>query len=346
MTDSTTLASLGWSAHFLSQLDLSELPLTAARVAAVHRDRLDCLSPQGSFSLSPGHDAPTSGFAVGDWLLTDGARLVRRLDRRSLLVRRAAGSAADPQLIAANVDTLFVVTSCNADFNPARIERYLALAAEAQTEAVVLLTKADLADAAGYQRAAERLARGLLAVPLDARDPGAARALDPWCRAGRTVAMVGSSGVGKTTLLNTLAGRQEPTAGIREDDAKGRHTTTRRSLVPLASGAWLIDTPGMRALRLADAAEGIDAVFSDVTALAGQCRFGDCSHGPEPGCAVQAAVTDGRLDPERLRRWEKLRREDRLNTETLAEARERSRAFGRQVRKALALKDRLSGRPR
>jgi ribosome biogenesis GTPase / thiamine phosphate phosphatase len=341
---SASLADLGWSAHFLSQLDLDELSLTPARVAAVHRDRLELISAGGPFLLEPGRDAPTGDFAVGDWLLTRDGGLVRRLARRSLLSRRAAGTGAGTQLIAANVDTLFVVTACNADFNPARIERYLALAAEAGTEAVVVLTRADLADPADFVRRAEALARGLIAVPLDARDPAAAVALHPWCGRGRTVALVGSSGVGKTTLANTLSGGSDPTAPIREDDAKGRHTTTHRALIPLAGGGWLIDTPGMRALRLADAAEGIDTVFGEIAGLAAACRFGDCTHGTEPGCAVREAVSAGVLDAERLLRWQKLRREEAVNSETLAQSRARHRAFGRQVRRALALKDDLSGR--
>lgn len=344
MDNFPTSAGLGWSAFFLSQLALCEISLTPARVAAVHRDRLDLLSAKGPLSLSPGHGAPTGTFAVGDWVLTDAGRLVRRLDRRSLLARRAAGTGSDEQLIAANVDTLFVTTSCNADFNPARIERYLALAAEAGTEAVIVLTKADLvAGDRNHARTAERLARGIVVVEIDARDPDAAAQLAPWCKSGQTVALVGSSGVGKTTLANALTGRQDDTAAIREDDAKGRHTTTFRALRPLAAGGWLIDTPGMRELRLTDVADGIDAVFGDVTELAARCRFRDCAHGAEPGCAVRTAIEEGRLDPGRLRRWEKLRREDRMNSETLAEARARSKAFGKQVRQAMARKDGARG---
>lgn len=329
------LADLGWSAFELSQLDLSELGLLPARVAAVHRARLDLLTESGPVSLTP--PGSTGDFAVGDWLLLDAARLVRRLDRKSLISRRAAGTGIARQLIAANVDTIFVTTSCNADFNPARIERYLALAAEAGCEAVVLLTKADLVDdAADYVRQAEALAPGLIALPVDTRDPGLAERLSPWIAAGRTVALVGSSGVGKTTLINTLTGRSDATRTIREDDAKGRHTTTHRALVPIAGGAWLIDTPGMRELRLTDAAEGISEVFSEISALAGRCRFRDCTHSTEPGCAVQEAVERGEIDPRRVANWQKLRREEQVNSETLAEARERNRRFGRHVRKTLA----------
>lgn len=339
------VARLGWSAFFTAQLSLDELALTFARVAAVHRTRIDVLTPEGPATLPLGHGHPAGDFAVGDWLLADGPRLVRRLDRRSLLARRAAGTGAARQLIAANVDTLFVVTSCNADFNPARIERYLALAAQAGTEAVLLLTKADLCDdPAHFVRLAQSLSRGLAAVPLDARDPDARALLSDWTGKGRTVALVGSSGVGKTTLSNALAARDDATQPVREDDAKGRHTTTARALVPIPDGGWLIDTPGMRELRLADVAEGIDEVFDEVTRIARGCRFGDCRHETEPGCAVQAAIAAGTLDPARLERWRKLRREDRHNSETLAESRARSRRFGREIRRALDLQDRLRGR--
>ncbi len=334
-----TLAGLGWSAFFLSQLDLDELSLTPARVSAVHRSRLEALTEAGPVSVEPGD---TGSYAVGDWLLLDGPRVVRRLDRRSVLARKAAGTGAERQLIAANVDTLLIVSSCNADFNPGRLERYLALAAEAGCEAVVLLTKADLVeDAADYACKAEKLARGLIAMPVNATDPAVAGMLAPWTKAGRTVALLGSSGVGKTTLTNALTGRADATQAIREDDAKGRHTTTHRALVPIPSGGWLIDTPGMRELRLADVADGIAEVFSDIEEIAENCRFRDCSHASEPGCAVQAAIAEGALDPRRLASWEKLRREDRYNSETLAEAHDRNRKFGKMVKKALALKDRL-----
>lgn len=340
-----TLAGLGWSAFYLSQLDLDEFDLTPARVAAVHRSRLDLLTEAGALSLTPGDS--TGDFAVGDWVLVDGDHVIRRLERRSILARQAAGTGHERQLIAANVDTLFLVTSCNADFNLARIERYLALAAEAGCEVVVLLTKADLVEeAADYVREAEKLSRGLIALPLNALDPAVIDVLRPWTGTGRTVALVGSSGVGKTTLTNTLTGRADATQDIREDDAKGRHTTTNRAMLPIAGGGWLIDTPGMRELRLGQVPDGIDEVFADVTELAEHCRFRDCMHQSEPGCAVQAAVAAGTLDAKRLARWGKLRREDRHNSETAAEARQRNRAFGRHVRKALDEKGGLTGRRR
>ena len=328
----TSLAGLGWSAFFLSQLDLTELSLTPARIAEVHRTRAVALTAAGAIDLLPPSQLSMAEFAVGDWVLAEAGRILRRLERRSHLARRAAGTGAERQSIAANVDTLFIVTSCNAEFSERRLERYLALAAEAGTEAVVVLTKADQADPAPFVQATERLARGLLAVPLDARAPGAA--LADWCRTGRTVALVGSSGVGKTTLTNALTGASDATAGIREDDAKGRHTTTSRALRALPGGGWVLDTPGMRALRLADSADGIDATFGEIADLAPHCRFRDCAHDGEPGCAVEAAIAEGSLDAERLRRWHKLRQEDRHNSETLAEAHARNRTFGRLTREA------------
>lgn len=345
MTPEHTLASLGWSNFFLSQLDETELSLTPIRISGVHRGRIDGLSTNGPVTL-PFTGATSAGdMAIGDWVLSDGERIVRQLDRKTELNRRAAGTGNATQLIAANVDTLFITTSCNADFNPARLERYLALAAEAGAEAVILLTKADTsADAASYRDQAQRLQRGLVALTLDARDPGIAAELAQWCGPGQTVALLGSSGVGKTTLTNTLTGLAGATGPIRESDAHGRHTTTIRSMHALSSGGWLIDTPGIRALSLADSAAGIDAVFQDVTDLVGQCRFRDCAHQSEPGCAVRAAIAAGDLDEARLLRWDKLKREDRQNSETPAEARERNRRFGRQVKKSLAVKTRHDGK--
>ncbi len=344
MTPDLTLASLGWSNFFLSQLDEPELSQTPVRITGVHRARIDGLSTAGPVIL-PLTGALTAGdLAIGDWVLTGDDRITRCLERKTRLSRRAAGTGNATQLIAANVDTLFIVTSCNADFNPARLERYLALSAEAGTEPVILLTKADTSqDAEAYRDQAARLQRNLIVLAIDARDPGVAQTLSEWCRAGQTVALLGSSGVGKTTLTNTLTGLEGATGPIRENDARGRHTTTLRSMHALVGGGWLIDTPGMRALSLADAAAGIDAVFQDVTDLVGLCRFRDCTHQSEPGCAVRQAVADGTLDEARLNRWDKLKREDRFNSETPAEARERSRRFGKQIKKSLAVKARYDG---
>jgi ribosome biogenesis GTPase len=250
------------------------------------------------------------------------------------------------QLVAANLDSLFVVSSCNAEFNLARIERYLVLAFQARVQPVVVLTKADACDDPyDYIDRLRELAPEVPALAVNALDPASASRLLPWCGPGQTVALVGSSGVGKSTLANALADAGQATRGIREDDAHGRHTTTARSMHRLPSGAWLIDTPGMRALRLTDAAEGVEAVFGDLAELAAACRFGDCRHEAEPGCAVQAAIAAGAVPAERLARWRKLQREEGRNSASLAEQRHAARAFARMARGAMAEKRGRRGEP-
>ncbi len=323
---------LGWSPFF--QLQLADDAARVARVAEVHRDRIGVLGPDGPAMLELVQELSAGDIAVGDWVLADASgRLTEVLKRQTLLSRRAAGTDARVQLIAANVDTLYITTSCNADFNPARLERYLALAYDAGCYPVVVLTKADLGeDVADFVRRAEALSPMLTVLAVDAHDPRDVARLMSWTGRGRTAALVGSSGVGKTTLLNGMTGLDEATAGIREDDAKGRHTTTSRALRPMTNGGWLIDMPGIRALRLQDAREGIDALFDDIAELAASCHFADCSHDTEPGCAIQAAIADDRLDPARLERWQKLRSEDARHSETIAEARKREKTFGKMIR--------------
>lgn len=290
------------------------------RIAGVHRSRLMAETGSGQIRLGLPFQTNTMDFAVGDWVLMDPVTQVasRRLDRATVL-RRRTESAHIPQLIAANVDTLFIVTSCNDDFNPARLERYLALANEAGTHPVIVLTKVDqVADAAPYLAEAQALQRGLAVVTLNAKAADAATVLAPWCGPGQTVALVGSSGVGKSTLLNTLADKApdqaQATGSIREDDAKGRHTTTSRSLHAITGGGWVIDTPGMRTLHVSDVADGLGQLFAEITELAPLCRFRDCTHAHEPGCAIQAAVAAGDLSAARLDRWRKLHEENLANT--------------------------------
>jgi len=350
VTDSrTVLAELGFSAFFGQQLSMEESSASeVGRVLSVQRSGLNTITATGECSVPlggrwwslPAAERPT----VGDWVVLDAARerVLRVLERKSVLQRMAAGDAAEVQLVAANVDTAFVVTSCNADFNPSRLERYLAWAIDAGVEPVVVITKADLAaDSERYRDAALAVRRGLCIEVVNACDPATLDGLRAWCQAGQTIAMLGSSGVGKSTLLNSLTGdARRATAPIREADARGRHTTTNRSLYRLPGGAWLLDSPGMRALALPDAAEGVDTVFQDVEALASHCRFGDCRHEAEPGCAVQTAMAEGRLDARRLANWRKLVREDARLRETLAEQHRRNRAFGKHVRQVVKEKQR------
>ncbi|MGB0748268.1 MAG: ribosome small subunit-dependent GTPase A [Magnetospiraceae bacterium] len=338
----SALADLGWSTFFSSQFDESDPDsLIPAKVMEVHRNglrvmgaELDVVIPP--FSRATGDDADVA--TIGDWLLLDPQTQVPRhlLDRRSLFKRRAAGTGRRLQLIAANVDTVFIVSSCNQDFSLPRLERYLVLASDAGVMPVVVLTKADLVEEAEtFASQARKLQPGLLVETLNARDPDAVQCLEGWCTTGQTVALLGSSGVGKSTLVNTLTGaRTIATQGIREDDGKGRHTTTARALHRFPQGGWLLDTPGMRALQLTDAGAGLEDVFADIRDIITQCRFSDCAHDTEPGCAIQAAIKEGSLAVDRFKRWRKLSAEEQYNAESLAQRRARDRAFGKLVKNA------------
>jgi len=334
MTPSNDLADLGWSSFFQAQRDLDD-DSTPVRVMAVHRGALD-VAGAGIATRIPPFAGPSDEdvATVGDWLLLDpDGNPWHRLERKSLFKRKAAGTGREVQLIAANVDTLFVVSACHLDFNPARLERYLALAREADVTPVIVLTKADLVDDPGeLARTAARLMPGLLVETVDPRDRASTACLDGWCGHGQTVALVGSSGVGKSTLINTMTGTALATREVREDDQKGRHTTTGRSLHRLPAGGWLVDTPGIRELQLTDVQTGVEDVFADIVALAEQCRFADCRHESEPGCAIVAAIEAGTLEPERLYRHRKLSAEDARNSASLAERQARDKAFGRMVK--------------
>lgn len=334
----TTLNDLGFTPFFAGQVP-ENTDLFPHRITEVHRDRLSALSPDGSTLLTTTPPMNTGDLAVGDWVLANSDGQIQTiLERQSLLHRRAPGSDARQQLIAANCDVLFIVSSCNADFNPARVERYLALAHEAGSFPVIVLTKADQstdADAGDFVTAAQQLDRNVPVLAVNALDLDDLAQIAAWVKRGQTAALVGSSGVGKTTLTNGLCGRDDDTGGIREDDAKGRHVTTSRNLRHMLNGGWIIDMPGMRALRLEQVTAGIETLFEDIEALASQCRFSDCAHGVEPGCAVQAAIATGDLSRDRMQRWDKLKREDIRNSETIAQGRARFKAFGKMAKTAV-----------
>ena len=335
--ETLTLPDLGWGAFFQSQLSIEEVEeMRPLRVMELHRNSLETMGVDGPIRLPMHRDLVEYGMAVGDWVLTnhDSVHVERVLERKSLIKRGSAGLEAVAQLIAANMDTLFIVSSCNADFNIARLERYMALAHQAEVEPVLVLTKADLCeDPSEYVDKASEL-QNVITVIIDATKGDTIEHLAPWCGNGQTVALVGSSGVGKSTITNTMTGLDLLTKGIREDDAKGVHTTTARSMYRMVSGGWLVDTPGMRALRLVDAREAVDAVFEDISDLALTCKFNDCKHESEPGCAVRAAVAAGTLGEARIGRWQKLVREDEHAVETVAESRARNKKFHKETRVA------------
>jgi ribosome biogenesis GTPase len=278
---------------------------------------------------------PSERAAVGDWVLVEDGRIVALLARRSVIKRGIAGEHYGQQLIAANIDTVFVVCGLDGDFNPRRIERYLLLVQASGASPVLVLTKADQGDA---EQALAELKRRMPELPMFAINSKSADSVAPllaWLGPGHSAVLVGSSGVGKSTLTNTLLGEtRQATATVRESDSRGRHTTTHRALIQLPSGGCLIDTPGMRELKLTGEEELDEGQFADIEDLAQACRFGDCGHGNEPGCAVRAALEDGRLDAARWSNYLKLRDELAAAADTL-ESRLRRKGEERVLTKAL-----------
>lgn len=321
------LSSLGWddsfARHFAS-LPVSDL--VPARVALEHKHAYTLLSASGELAATCTgrllHDSTSRGDlpAVGDWVAVRLRPGEARADIHAVLPRktkfsRRAVESGDEQIVAANVDTVFLVTSLDHNFNLRRIERYLAVAWESGAQPVVVLNKADLHPApADACEEVIAVAPGAPVITLSALNAGFTNpddALAPWLGAGRTVAFLGSSGVGKSTLINRLLGAEHQATGAISDAVnKGRHTTTHRELLIAPSGALVMDTPGMRELQLWDVAEGaLDTTFADIAALTARCRFTDCSHRAEPGCAVQTALDDGTLDFDRWQSFQKLQRE-------------------------------------
>jgi ribosome biogenesis GTPase / thiamine phosphate phosphatase len=284
--------------------------------------------------------------AVGEWVATRHGRIQAVLPRRSALTRRMPGSAAQEQVLAANVDLVVIVVAPGRDANPRRVERLLALAWESGARPVVALGRADLCPDYGTDVATElaglaAVAPGVEVLALSCYTGQGVEEIAAMLAPGRTAVLLGSSGVGKSTLVNRLAGRDLLATGELRDDGKGRHTTTTRQLVALAGGGLVIDTPGLRELGLWTGESGTSAAFGDVGALAAGCRFDDCRHRTEPGCAVQAALEDGRLAADRLAAWEKLQRElawarRRADPLAAADRRRQVRALSRSLRAANA----------
>lgn len=332
-----SLAALGWQPFFQQQLQHDEWDVvTPVRVVQQHRSEVLVSEGLTEFRLAVLPAMPE--LVVGDWLILNEQRqFVRLLTRKTCFSRKSAGTQSRKQLLSANVDTAFIVCSMNEDFNLNRIERYLALVNESGATPVVILTKADMADdPEALVNSVQRIDSLLMVEAIDARDAASVERLAPWIKAGETIAVLGSSGVGKSTLVNTLCQSSvQATGSIRQADDKGRHTTTARALVSLDSGGLIIDTPGMREIQLADSTAGISRTFTDVEALAENCQFNDCQHTNEPGCAVQRAINSGTLDARRLANYQKLIREDKFNSASVSERRQADKAFGKRVKNAM-----------
>jgi len=313
---------------------------TPARVARVDRGRLTVLTGHGDQRVVPAASLYASGTgpAVGDWVVLRGELAVEILPRKSAFVRTVAGRTSAPQVVAANLDVVLVVDALTGDACLRRIERYLAVAWSSGATPVVVLTKADLCDdVAAAVEAVREDALGVQVLAVSSMTGEGVAELRDLLGPGRTAAMVGPSGVGKSSLVNALAGHTvAATRGIR-DDGRGRHTTTARELHQLPGGAFLVDTPGMRELALYDDADGVETAYADVAELAADCRFRNCDHRGEPGCAVAAAIDDGRLDPARFTAWRKLQAEAhrqvlRVDARARAEERARLRSFHRSLK--------------
>jgi ribosome biogenesis GTPase / thiamine phosphate phosphatase len=310
------LEDLGWDATAASAFDeLQDDNLVPARVAAQHRGEYVLFGEEGELRAKAAgrllYDREVGGElpAVGDWVgVRRPATIAAILPRRTAFIRKTAGQTSVEQVLASNVDTAFLLAGLDDDFSLRRLERYLTTAWESGADPVIVLTKADLAtdvDAAVMQ--VESVAIAVPVLPISNLTGDGVDALDAYLAAGRTIVLLGSSGVGKSTLLNRLAGEDLMKTRALASDGTGRHTTTHRELVLLPDGGMVIDTPGLRELQFWEG--DIGAAFEDIEALAANCRFRDCAHTREPGCAVLGAVDDGTLELDRLRSWRKLQRE-------------------------------------
>jgi ribosome biogenesis GTPase / thiamine phosphate phosphatase len=343
-----TLNDLGWNEFFADAFRPYEQDnLIPARVVARHHGPCELLTELGRLGGIPAGKLGEDELpAVGDWVAVrklDGenkAVIEAVLPRRTSFTRKEAWRRTVAQVVAANVDTVFIVTAFGGDLNPRRLERYLTAAWDSGSAPVIVANKLDLADDAYAELAAvETVAMGVPVVAVSASTSEGLDELQPHLTPGTTVALLGSSGVGKSTLVNRLAGRELLETGEIRSDGRGRHTTTHRELVPLPSGALLIDTPGMRELQLWADEEVLDTTFGEIADFAAACRFSDCSHEQEPGCAIKAALADGSLPADRWTSYRKLQRELRAleirkDARLRSEARKEMRRRARRMRKS------------
>jgi len=346
------LSDLGFDEWFRLKRDESGTPeCGVARVTAVDRERYLVRNEAGELSgEAAGHLLFSAGSSddlpcVGDWVLVhihnSGTLAIIHgvIPRRTFFRRKTAGKTVNTQMIAANIDTALIIQSCDQDFNIRRLERYMVMANDGGIEPVFLLSKTDLIDAEALERIKSQIKQahiGIRVVPFSNRTGSGMDEVKSVFQRGRTYCLLGSSGVGKTTLLNRLMGHEAfETKDVRGKDGKGRHTTARRQLTMLDNGALLIDTPGMRELGIIDAGDGIERSFSDIHELSGRCRFSDCTHTNEPGCAVLAAIQAGTLSSERFNSYLKLAKESEYHRMSYAEKRRKDREFGRMVKSVM-----------
>lgn len=347
------LKKLGWNAFFGAGFLKYAGVYEPGRVSTVHKSSFNVYTKDGerrariSGNMRDGGDRP----AVGDWvaLSKDATGLLTInaiLPRKTKFSRKDAGRATGEQVLVTNIDTAFIVTSLNKDFNLRKLERYLAIAKESGAEPVVILSKADVCDDVNEKVSALReIAPGVAAYVISSIKGQGLDQLSPYLQEGKTVALLGSSGVGKSTLINALEGRELQKVGeIREDDSRGRHVTTERDLILLEKGGVIIDNPGMRELSLWDAGEGLLEVFSDIEALALQCKFSDCMHETEPGCAIKKALSDGTLSEIRLESYRKLQKEIRAverkkNPELMAAEKKKWKKIGKMAKEVRTRKE-------
>jgi ribosome biogenesis GTPase / thiamine phosphate phosphatase len=345
------LTSLGWNDHFAKAYAPWAKPgYVPGRVALEHNHVLRVLTESGEqlaevsgkvkHEAAGRHEMP----AVGDWVvlrLDEGGRcqICAVLPRTGRFARKSAGDWTEEQVVAANIDTVFLVSGLDGDFNPRRIERYLLLARDSGATPVVILNKADVADDVEEAIALVRtLDPEVPVLAISAADGRDFDSLEPYLQPGRTVALLGSSGVGKSSIVNRLVGSKVlPTRSVRESDSRGRHASVHRQMIPLPSGALVIDTPGMRELQLWGTESGNADSFADITALAPGCRFRDCRHLKEPGCAVKAAAEEGTLDPARYDNFVKLceereELEKRQEEKAVLEQKRQSKIMGKALK--------------
>jgi ribosome biogenesis GTPase len=342
------LYELGWNDWF-EQRAVCKPTDTVARVAAVDRDQLLLVDQTGHFraklsgSYLHHHQVSQELPCVGDWVCVerqrgDGFGVIHALlERRTSLRRKSAGNSIEHQMIAANLDYVVIVQSCQFDFNLNRLERYLVMVTEGGAEPYILLTKTDLVDPTVLDRQLAEIAVAGITAPILPLSNVTRDGLDHLKRLllpGKTYCFVGSSGVGKSTLINQLIGRQRLQTEAVSGTGEGRHTTVRRELIRLEGGALVIDNPGMREFGILGADCGIGSSYSSISALSSRCRYRNCSHTDEPGCAVLAAMQAGEISPESLENFHKLREESNFNDMSYAEKRKKDRDFGRYFKSA------------